>query len=195
MKIRAVQFIEFAYGDKRRDRASVKRILDDIEKDYDPATDRYKKFRESLGAYEDGTVNEGEFLNFYKIVAANKSEAYKVLAKNYVDAKDDHGLIWDGLQRVSAKLGKLEVTASWYLHTDASNQRRIVFLNFRKEPFSHQHEKGLFTLLQIAAPESAGVGILNVQFATLNVSSRLDESELVFLESRAAKFVSIAETL
>jgi len=89
----------------------------------------------------------------------------------------------------------LQITANWYLHTDSSNQKRIVFLNFRKEPFPHQHQKGLLNLLKAATPESAGVGILNVQPATLVTATRLDEDEFEFLKSRAATFIRTAKSL
>lgn len=195
MKVRITPFIEFAYGDKRKDKSTVSRIVEDMKKDYDPATDRYKQFREKLTAFEEGNVSEQFFLEFHKSVAANKKKGFETLAQNYIDLKEDYALIWDGIQRVSASLGGLEVQTSWYLHTDSSNQKRIIFLNFRKESFPTKQEKGLLTLLPLAAPEAAGVGILNIQSGTLILATRPDVQELVFLETRAKRFKLIADAL
>lgn len=99
------------------------------------------------------------------------------------------------MQSVFAKLAGLDIHASWYLRTDASKMRRIIYLNLSKGPVSRKHEKGILTLLQLAEPQSAGVGILNVQASTLVVRSRLDHDERNFLEARSAKFIEISESL
>jgi hypothetical protein len=195
MKIRAPHFIDFAYADKRKDKSKVVSILEDSKKDYDPAKDRYKKFRESLTSFEEGLLSEADFKKLHRSVAANKSEGYKVLANRYLDMKEDHGLVWDGRQPLLTNLEGLEISTSWYLHTDASNQKRIIFLNFQKNPLPRNHEKGLLTLLRLASPDSAGVGILNIQAATLVITSRADEHEVAYLKLRAQKFVSIASAI
>lgn len=195
MDIRSTQFVEFAYGDKRKDRNKVREIIAENDKDYDPTTDRYKKFRESLSNFESGKITEVDFKTFYKTVSSNKSAGYKTLAENYIDLKEDHALIWDGPQKVVAELDDLFISASWYLHTDASNQRRAIFLNFRKQAFPPDQERGLLTLLQYAFPESSGVGILNIQVSTLVLATRVNRAELAYLQSRAAKFQAIAESL
>lgn len=195
MKIRVLQFVEFAYGDKRKDKSKVSQIINDNQKDYDPVTDRYKRFRESLSSFEDGNISENQFKNIYKTVTANKVSGYKILAENYLDLKEDHGLVWDGRQGISIKLDELEITANWYLHTDSSNQKRIVFLNFRKEPLPQKHEKGILNLLRASSPDFAGVGVLNVQAATLILATRLNVKELEFLELRAKTFLKISDSI
>ena len=72
---------------------------------------------------------------------------------------------------------------------------RIIFLNFGKDPLPHKKEKGLLTLLRLAKPDSAGVGILNIQAGTLITATRLDQSEADFLAKRAKKFVLLAEDI
>jgi hypothetical protein len=62
MKIRVTQFIEFAYGDKRKDKAKVKSIIGDLDLPYDPARDRYKQFREAMASLEDKKISTEKFL-------------------------------------------------------------------------------------------------------------------------------------
>ena len=90
MKIRLSQFIDFAYGDKRRDKAKVQSIIDDLKAPYDPAKDRYKQFREGLNRYEEKEISRAAFLAMHSKVAANKAAGYKVLSQNYVDLTKDH---------------------------------------------------------------------------------------------------------
>lgn len=195
MKIRVNQFIEFAYGDKRRDKAKVKSILDDFDQPYDPARDRYKQFREAMTSLEEGRLSTHEFLSLHAQVSANKQAGYRVLCRNYLDLKEDHALIWQGRNPIEADISGLTITTAWYLRTEANNQRRIIFLHFGKEQLPRKKERGLLTLLMLAEPNSAGVGILNIQPGTLITATRMDHNEADYLHSRAAKFKSIADNL
>ncbi|TNE56837.1 MAG: hypothetical protein EP341_04435, partial [Sphingomonadales bacterium] len=89
MKIRVSQFVDFAYGDKRKDKAKVRSIIDELNLPYDPAKDRYKQFREALISFEDQKISTKEFLSLYSSVSTNKSAGYKVLCQNYLDLKED----------------------------------------------------------------------------------------------------------
>jgi len=195
VKIRVNQFIEFAYGDKRKDKAKVKSIIDDFELPYDPAKDRYKKFREAMTSYEDQKISRKNFLELYSTVSSNKSAGYKCLCENYLDLKEDHALIWQGRSPVQAEISNLIITTAWYLRTEANNQKRIIFLHFGKEQLPRKKERGLLTLLRLAEPDSAGVGILNIQPGTLITATRMDQNEAGYLQSRAAKFVTLAEDI
>ncbi|WP_298562259.1 hypothetical protein [uncultured Aliiroseovarius sp.] len=195
MKIRVNQFVEFAYGDKRRDKAKVKSLIGALEDQYDPAKDRYKKFREAMTSYEGNRMSERDFLNLYKTVSANKSAGYEVLSRNYLGLKEDHALIWEGRRPVEAEIAGLHISTAWYLRTEASNQRRIICLHFGKEQLPRKKERGLLTVLQMAEPESAGVGILSIQPGTLTAVTRLDLTEAEYLRERAAKFMAIANDL
>lgn len=195
MKIRVNQFIEFAYGDKRRDKAKVKSIIDDQKLPYDPAKDRYKKFRDTMTSFEDHKTSIEEFRALHSKVAANKSAGYKILCQNYLDLKEDHALTWQGKSSVEAKISGLRVTTAWYLRTEANNQRRIIFLHFGKSQLPMKKERGLLTILRLAEPDAAGVGILNIQPGTLTIATRLDKNEADYLHERAEKFVTVATSL
>lgn len=193
MKIRVSQFIEFAYGDKRKDKASVKNIISDLDLPYDPARDRYKKFREAMTSYEDQKTSMKDFLSLYSSVTANKSAGYKTLSQNYLDLKEDHALIWQGRSPIDVEISGLHITTAWYLRTEANNQRRIIFLHFGKEPLPRKKERGLLSVLMLAKPDSAGVGILNIQPGTLITATRLDQLESEYLRGRAEKFMALAK--
>lgn len=195
MQIRVSQFIDFAYGDKRRDKAKVKSIINEFDAEYDLAKDRYKKFRDALNAFESGKLSVESFLTLYTTVSANKSAGYKLLSKNYTELKEDHALIWQGRSPIKADISGLEITTAWYLRTEANNQRRIIFLHFGKEQLPRKKERGLLTILRLAQPESAGVGILNIQAGTLITATRLDQNEADFLHERASKFITLAQTI
>lgn len=195
MKIRVTQFIEFAYGDKRKDKAKVKSIIGDLDLPYDPARDRYKQFREAMASLEDKKISTEKFLALHSSVSANKSAGYKVLCQNYLDLKEDHALIWQGRSPVEADISGLRITTAWYLRTEANNQRRIIFLHFGKEQIPRKKERGLLTILRLAQPDSAGVGILNIQPGTLITATRLDQNEADYLKTRAEKFLSLAKEL
>jgi len=81
------------------------------------------------------------------------------------------------------------------LRTEANNQRRIIFLHFGKEQLPRKKERGLLTILRLAQPESAGVGILNIQPGTLITATRLDQNEADYLHERATKFLAFAKDL
>jgi hypothetical protein len=195
MKIRVTQFIEFAYGDKRKDKAKVKSIIGDLDLPYDPARDRYKQFREAMASLEDKKISTEKFLALHSSVSANKSAGYKVLCQNYLDLKEDHALIWQGRSPVEADISGLRITTAWYLRTEANNQRRIIFLHFGKEQIPRKKERGLLTILRLAQPDSAGVGILNIQPGTLITATRLDQNEADYLKTRAEKFLYLAKEL
>jgi hypothetical protein len=195
MKIRVSQFIEFAYGDKRKDKARAKSIIDGFDLPYEPAKDRYKQFREAMASLEEKKISTKEFLELHSSVSANKSAGYKVLCKNYLDLKEDHALTWQGRSPIEAEIAGLSISTAWYLRTEANNQRRIVFLHFGKEPMPRNKEKGLLTILRLAKPDSAGVGILNIQPGTLITATRLDQNESDYLHERAAKFINVAKKL
>lgn len=195
MKIRVNQFIEFAYGDKRKDRAKARSIIGDMDLPYDPAKDRYKKFRDAMVSFEERRISANDFIELHSKVSANKSAGYKVLSQNYLDLKEDHALIWEGRSPVEANVSGLRITTAWYLRTEANNQRRIIFLHFGKDQLPRKKERGLLTLLRLAEPDSAGVGILNIQPGTLITATRLDQVEADYLHERAAKFVAIASDL
>ena len=195
MKIRVSQFIDFAYGDQRKDKAKVKSIIDDLTLPYDPAKDRYKQFREAMTHFEEDKMSASDFINLHSRVAANKSAGYKTLSQNYLDLKEDHALIWQGRSPVEAEISGLHVATAWYLRTEANNQRRIIFLHFGKEQLPRKKERGLLTILRLARPDSAGVGILNIQSGTLITATRLDDSESLFLKKRAAKFTTISKNI
>ena len=195
MKIRVNQFIEFAYGDKRRDKAKVKSLIGEPEGAYDPVKDRYKQFREAMTSFENQRLTTHEFLALHTNVSANKSAGYRVLCRNYLDLKEDHALIWQGRSPVEALISGLHISTAWYLRTEANNQRRIIFLHFGKEQMPRKKERGLLTVLQLAEPDSAGVGILNIQPGTLVTATRLDQTEAAFLQERAAKFMTLAKEL
>ena len=126
MKIRVNQFIEFAYGDKRKDKAKARSIIGDMDLPYDPAKDRYKKFRDAMVSFEEHKISENDFIGLHSKVSANKSAGYKVLCQNYLDLKEDHALIWEGRSPVEANVSGLRITTAWYLRTEANNQRRII---------------------------------------------------------------------
>lgn len=193
MKVRIGQFIDFAYGDKRRDKAKVLSILEEMKSDYDPAKDRYKKFREAMNSFEEGYLSKRDFLQLHKQVSANKAAGYKVLSENYLDAKEDHALIWQGRNAVVANIPDLEISTAWYLRTEANNQRRIVYLHFGKDPLPRQKERGYLSILRMAEPEAAGVGILNIQPGTLIFATRINQAEITYLQQRAEKFVTLAQ--
>ncbi len=193
MKIRVSQFIEFAYGDKRKDKAKVKSIIGDLDLPYDPARDRYKQFREAMTSLEDQKISTEKFLTLHSSVSANKSAGYKVLCQNYLDLKEDHALIWQGRSPVEADISGLRITTAWYLRTEANNQRRIIFLHFGKEQLPRKKERGLLTILRLAEPDSAGVGILNIQPGTLITATRIDQNEADYLKERAEKFLALAK--
>ncbi|SDX72775.1 hypothetical protein SAMN04488041_1159 [Sulfitobacter pontiacus] len=195
MKIRVSQFIEFAYGDKRKDKAKVKSIIGDLDLPYDPIKDRYKQFREAMISLEDQKISTEKFLALHSSVSANKSAGYKVLCQNYLDLKEDHALIWQGRSPVEADISGLRITTAWNLRTEANNQRRIIFLHFGKEQLPRKKERGLLTILRLAQPESAGVGILNIQPGTLITATRLDQNEADYLHERATKFLAFAKDL
>ena len=195
MKIRVTQFIEFAYGDKRKDKAKVKSIIGDLDLPYDPARDRYKQFREAMASLEDKKISTEKFLALHSSVSANKSAGYKVLCQNYLDLKEDPALIWQGRSPVEADISGLRITTAWYLRTEANNQRRIIFLHFGKEQLPRKKERGLLTILRLAQPDSAGVGILNIQPGTLITATRLDQNEADYLKTRAEKFLYLAKEL
>lgn len=195
MKIRVSQFIEFAYGDKRKDKARVKSIIGDLDLPYDPIKDRYKQFREAMVSFEDQKISTEKFRALHSSVSANKSAGYKVLCENYLDLKEDHALIWQGRSPVEADISGLSITTAWYLRTEANNQRRIIFLHFRKEQLPRKKERGLLTILRLAQPESAGVGILNIQPGTLITATRPDQNEADYLQERATKFLAFAKNL
>lgn len=195
MHIRVNQFIDFAYGDKRRDKAKVKSIINESDAEYDPAKDRYKKFRDALNAFESGKLSGESFLTLYATVSANKSSGYKTLSKNYMDLKEDHALIWQGRSPINADISGLKITTAWYLRTEANNQRRIIFLHFGKEQLPRKKERGLLTILRLAQPESAGVSVLNIQAGTLITATRLDQNEANFLSERASKFMKLSQTV
>ncbi|APE44269.1 hypothetical protein FIU89_03505 [Roseovarius sp. THAF27] len=195
MKIRVSQFVDFAYGDKRKDKAKVRSIIDALDLPYDPVRDRYKQFREALISFEDQKISTKEFLSLYSSVSANKSAGYKVLCQNYLDLKEDHALIWQGRSPIEAEIVGLHIATAWYLRTEANNQRRIIFLHFGKEQLPRKKERGLLTILRLAKPDSAGVGILNIQPGTLITATRLDQSEADYLRKRAEKFVTFAKDI
>lgn len=195
MKIRFSQFIDFAYGDKRKDKAKVNSIISDQNSPYDPAKDRYKKFRESMKKFEEGDISEHDFLTLYTRVSANKSAGYKVLSQNYLDLKEDHAFIWQGRTGINAVISDLSISTAWYLRTEASNQRRVIFLHFGKEQLPRKKERGLLTLLRLAVPDSAGVGILNIQPGTLITATRLDQVEADYLKERAGKLVALTKDM
>lgn len=195
MRIRVSQFIDFAYGDKRKDKAKVKSIIGDLDLPYDPAKDRYKQFREAMTSYEDNAISDQQFLALYLTVSANKSAGYKVLCQNYLDLKEDHALIWQGRSPVEADISGLRVSTAWYLRTEANNQRRIIFLHFGKDQLPRKKERGLLTVLRMAQPDSAGVGILNIQPGTLITATRLNQTEADYLHERAAKYMEISNSL
>lgn len=195
MKVRVRQFIDFAYGDKRRDKAKVKELISDIGAPYDPTTDRYKQFREALTAFEDGKISATNFSDLPNNVSANKQAGYKVLCKNYVELKEDNALVWQGRSPVEVNIAGLRISTAWYLRTEVSNQNRIVFLHFGKEQLPRKKERGLLAILCMAKPDAAGVGILNIQPGTLITATRLDEIEAAYLEERAHKFMHIVENL
>ena len=56
-------------------------------------------------------------------------------------------------------------------------------------------ERGLLTILRLAEPDAAGVGILNIQPGTLTIATRLDKNEADYLHERAEKFVAVATSL
>lgn len=193
VKINVNQFIDFAYGDKRKDKAKVESIISDLGLPYDPAKDRYKQFRDAMTSFEEGKIPTKDFLELHSRVSANKSAGYKILCKNYTELKEDYGLIWQGRSPVEALIGGLHITTAWYLRTEESNQKRIIFLHFGKEQFAREKEKGILTVLRLAKPDSAGVGILNIQPGTLITASRLDKNEADYLGERALKFMAIAK--
>lgn len=195
MKIRGTLFVDFAHGDKRKDRASVKSIVADLNLPYDPARDRYKQFRAAMTSLEEGKISPRDFLDLHSRVSANKSSGYKILCQNYLDLKEDHALIWQGHSPLDVEIFGLHVTTSWYLRTEANNQRRIIFLHFGKEQLPRKKERGLLTLLQLSKPDSAGVGILNIQSGTLITATRRDQNEVDYLYERAAKFMTLAQDL
>lgn len=195
MRVTEKTFIEFAYGDKRRDKAKVESILGELDVPYDPARDRYKRFREALKSFESRQITEQSFLDLHSRVSANKSAGYKVLFENYLELKEDHAFLWHGKSPIQAEFDGLTVTTSWYLRTESNNQQRIIYLNFGKDPLPFKKEKGLRTLLRLAAPDSAGVGILNIQAGTLITANRLDQAEANYLRQRANKFVTLAHSL
>lgn len=128
-------------------------------------------------------------------MAANKSAGYEALSRNYLDLKEDHGLIWSGQNTATARFGRLEVPLSWYLRSEDSNNLRLVALRFNKDPMPHAIERGMLSLLHLAKPEAAGVGVLNVQYGTLVLATRQDPKTSTYLETRAAKLLSIVEAL
>lgn len=195
MKIRVNQFIEFAYGDKRKDKAKVRSLISDSDLPYDPAKDRYKQFREAMNSLEDQKISINEFLALHSNVSANKSAGYKVLCKNYLDLKEDNALIWQGRSPVEAEISGLSISTAWYLRTEANNQRRIIFLHFGKEQLPRKKERGLLTILRLAEPDSAGLGILNIQPGTLITATRLDQSEADYLHERAKKYIALAKEI
>ncbi|WP_374629913.1 hypothetical protein [Pannonibacter indicus] len=187
------QFVDFAYGNRRKDKSKVLEIMDAINSEYDPAKDRYKKFRETLEAYEKGNLSDAEFLSLYSRVSSRKSEAFKIMAKNYMEMKEDNGLSWDGFTRVDVEFSGLFVQVTWSLHTLTANSYRIVGINFGKDPYPKDKERAVLTLLQMAVPESYGVGIMNLQASTLVVKTRVDDLEKKFLDDRAKKFLDLAK--
>lgn len=195
MKISVSQFIDFAYGDKRKDKAKVIGILDEIGVPYDPAKDRYKQFREALNAYEEGKMSSNNFLGLHSNVAANKAAGYKVLSKNYLELKEDYALTWVGRSPIDVNISGLHISTAWYLRTEENNQKRIIFLHFGKEPLAREKERGLLTVLRLAMPSAAGVGILNIQPGTLITSTRINQVEADFLTSRAARFVALEKDI
>lgn len=195
MKIRIGQFIEFAYGDKRKDKAKVRSIIDDLDLPYDPVKDRYKQFREAMTSFEENKISAKNFLDLHSNVSANKAGGYKVLCQNYLDLKEDHALIWEGRSQIEADVSGLNITTAWYLRTEESNRKRIIYLHFGKEQLPRKKEKGVLTVLRLAKPGSAGVGILNIQSGTLITASRLDQSEADYLHERATKFIEIANVI
>lgn len=195
MKIRVSQFIEFAYGDKRKDKSKVRSIIGEFDLPYDAAKDRYKQFREAMTALEDKRISISKFLALHSSVSANKSAGYKILCQNYLDLKEDHALIWQGRSPVEAEISGLRITTNWYLRTEANNQRRIIFLHFGKEQMPRKKERGLVTILRLAEADSAGVGILNIQPGTLITATRLDQAEAIYLQERAVKFLALAKVI
>ena len=65
MKIRISQFIDFAYGDKRKDKAKARSIIDDFKLPYDPIKDRYKQFREAMTVLEEQKITAKQFLDLH----------------------------------------------------------------------------------------------------------------------------------
>lgn len=195
MKISVNQFIDFAYGDKRKDKTKVANIISDLDLPYDPARDRYKQFREAMTSFEDGKISTKDFLALHSSVSANKSAGYSILCKNYLELKEDHALIWEGRSPVELEISGLRITTAWYLRTEESNQRRIIFLHFGKEQLPREKERGLLTVLRLAKPDSAGVGILNIQPGTLTTATRLNQSEADYIHRRAEKFIAIAKDI
>lgn len=195
MKIRIGQFIEFAYGDKRKDKAKVRSIIDDLDLPYDPVKDRYKQFREAMTSFEENKISAKKFLDLHSNVSANKAGGYKILCQNYLDLKEDHALIWEGRSQIEADISGLNITTAWYLRTEESNRKRIIYLHFGKEQLPRKKEKGVLTVLRLAKPDSAGVGILNIQSGTLITATRLDQSEADYLRERATKFIEIAKVI
>jgi hypothetical protein len=195
MRIGVNQFIDFAYGDKRQDKAKVFSIVSEPAAPYDPAKDRYKQFREAMTNYEEKRISLNDFLALHINVAANKSGGYRSLCKNYIDLKEDYGLIWEGRSSVEAAIGELQIATTWHLRTEENNQKRVIFLHFGKEPFAREKEKGILTVLRLAKPDAAGVGILNIQPGTLVTATRLDANEVTYLAQRAAKFMALAKDI
>ena len=101
--------IEFCYGDKRRDKATVRGILRSQDEDYDPAKDRYKRFRDAMTSLEEGGISLERFKTFYTEVSANKTSGYKLLCTNYLEMKEDYGLIWQGRSPLVAELADLRI--------------------------------------------------------------------------------------
>lgn len=194
MELRAKQFIEFAYGDQRKDKAKVLNIISEMDS-YDPATDRYKKFREAMDSYEKGKISERDFLELYQSVSSNKSSGYRTLSRNYLALKEDHALVWEGRKPIFASFSDLSITTAWHLRAEASNQRRIIFLHFGKDQLPNKKQQGLLTLLMLAQPEAAGVGILNIQPGTLVTATRLDQSDAEYLKTRAEKFIALSKAV
>lgn len=86
-RVRIKPFMEFAYGDRRKDRSVVSQALSEMNKGYDPAADRYKQFREALTSFESGTLSKLEFINLFNSVTPSKRDGYKNLSRNYLDLK------------------------------------------------------------------------------------------------------------
>lgn len=163
MEIPMTSFIDFVLKSGSPKMTSAKKIKNQADEDYSPASDYYKRFREAVQELHQKDLKKGDLLKIIGSLPHNKVENYNKMVEGYKKFLGRKDITWFKPARGSWTHGNLEIPIKPELGLGWDGNRYLIKLYLKSEKPSKDRLSSILALMNNTIPQT------NLTYAVLDV--------------------------
>ena len=196
MNISLSPFIDFVLKSGSPKMTCAKTIKSQIDDQYDPATDYYKRFREAVDELHKNNRKKGDIKSMIGSLPPNKVDNYELMVKGYQTFLGSKNITWFPPPRKVWKHKNIEVPINPELGLEWDGQKYIIKMYLKADKPSKDRVASILALIKNSLnSKDSQIGLLDVRNSKLYLYEKSMDLLLPLIQGEAESLEFILNTI